>query len=129
MIAWSLAHANKVSLDPVAYQLITNRLGPLIRQGFVTLAISLACYGYTRRRVLAVGTRESLCCHRYYFLSSFESVATPGSKNTLKELSGVRAALGDIPNTLALVTKMAVVPNRSGEIFDMAHTVMILKVK
>jgi hypothetical protein len=60
---------------------------------------------------------------------SFESVATPGSKNTLKELSGVRAALGDIPNTLALVTKMAVVPNRSGEIFDMAHTVMILKVK
>jgi len=71
MFAWLLFHADKVSLHTIVYQLITNRLGPLNREGGVTLAISLAYYGYARRRVLAVDTRESLCCHGYYFLFLF----------------------------------------------------------
>jgi hypothetical protein len=41
-------------------------------------------------------------------------------------MSGAIAALAGIPNTLMLATKMEVVANRSGELFDMAHTVIIL---
>jgi hypothetical protein len=38
------------------------------------------------------------------------------------------AALAGIPNALVLANRMEVVANRSGEMFDMAHTVIILKV-
>jgi hypothetical protein len=51
---------------------------------------------------------------------SFVSEAAPGSKNTLKDLSGTLDSLEGAANTLVLAVKITAVAQRNGEILDMA---------